>query len=51
MGPYFGYSGVWMGLPFLSATSPPSLARNKSGQEAQESLEGYDVVPFLGSVV
>ena len=51
LGAYFGYNGVWMGLPFLSATSPSSLARNESGQEAQESLEGCASVPLLGSVV
>ena len=47
----FGYSGVWMGLSFLSAAGSSSLARNKSGQEAQESLEGCASLPLMGSVV
>ena len=51
MGSYVGYCGVWLGLPFLSAIGPSSLARYKSGQEVQESLEGCASVPFLGSVV
>ena len=51
LGADFGYCGVWMGLPFFSAAGPSSLARNKSGQKAQESLEGCAFVPLLGSVV
>ena len=51
MGAYFGYNGVWIGLSFLSAAGPSSLARNKSGQEAQESLEGCSSLPLLDSVV
>ena len=51
LGAYFGYRGVWMGHSFLSATGPSCLARNHSGQEAQESLEGYSSLPLLDSVV
>ena len=40
-----------MGLSFLSAAGPSSLARNQSGQEAQESLEGCSFLPLLESVV
>ena len=46
-----GYSGVWMGLSFLSAAGPSCLARNQSGQEAQENLEGCSSLPLLDSVV
>ena len=41
----------WVGLSFLSSVGPTCLARNQSGQEAQESVEDSSSLPLLDSVV
>ena len=40
-----------MDLFFLSSIGPTCLARNQSGQEAQESVEDSSSLPHLDSVM